>query len=145
MLLIAAAVIGASQHLALRDRQIPEHGEMGKQVELLKDHPDLGAEGVAVRIRLGDVLPLDEYRAGGGLLEPVDAPQQRRLARPGRADDADHVTDGDLEVDAAQHVEVSKRLVQIDDPDGRAVDHFDRAALASSRRTRYVSGSVMMR
>ena len=37
-------------------------------------------------------MPSTRIVPGRRLLEPVDAPQQRRLARPGRTDDADHLS-----------------------------------------------------
>ena len=45
-------------------------------------------------------------------LEQVDAAQERRLARAGRADQADDLVLGEREVDPAQHLELAERLVQ---------------------------------
>jgi hypothetical protein len=83
-----------------------------EQVEGLEDHPDPAAQRVDVRIRVADVLPLDQDRALGCLLEPVDAAQQGRLARSGRADDAHDLATTDVEVDPSQHMVVAEGLVQ---------------------------------
>ena len=50
--------------------------------------------------------------AGVGHLEPVEAAQHRRLARPGRADQRDHLAAADAQVDALQHLVVPERLAQ---------------------------------
>ena len=44
------------------------------------------------------------------VLEQVEAAEQRRLARAGRADQADDVVLGDVEVDAVQDFEVAEAL-----------------------------------
>ena len=53
----------------------------------------------------------------GGDVERADAVQERRLARAGRADDADHLAVVDLHVDAPEHLEraphVAERLLDV--------------------------------
>ena len=60
----------------------------------------------------GDLVALDDDPAGVDRLEQVDAAQERRLARSRRADEADDLVLGDVEVDAAQDLERAERLVQ---------------------------------
>ena len=49
--------------------------------------------------------------------EEVDAAQQRRLARAGRADDAHDLSAVDGQVDAREDLEVAERLVEVVDLD----------------------------
>ena len=58
-----------------------------------------------------DVVALEEDLALLRRLEQVDAAQQGALAGAARAEDADDFAFGDLEVDAAQHLEVAEALV----------------------------------
>ena len=60
----------------------------------------------------GDLLALQLDPAGVDRLEQVDAAQQRRLAGAGRADQADDLVLGELEVDPAQHLELAEGLVE---------------------------------
>ena len=82
-------------------------------------HPGAGAQSAQVRRRgrrreVHDGV-VDPHDAALRRLERVEAPQQRRLARPGRADQHRHGTAVDAQVDAAQHLVVAERLVQVDD------------------------------
>ncbi len=61
------------------------------------------------------------------LFEPVDAADQRRLARPGRAADDDPFAAIDGQVDVAQHVERAEPLVHLGDLDSDLVGHLHRA------------------
>ena len=56
--------------------------------------------------------PLDEDPAGIDRLEQVDAAQERGLAAPRRADEADDLVLGDVEVDAAQDLQLAEGLVE---------------------------------
>ena len=58
--------------------------------------------------RAGDLVALDADAAGVDRLEQVDAAQQRRLAAARRADEADDLVLGHVEVDAAQDLEVRR-------------------------------------
>ena len=65
-------------------------------------------------------------------LEQVDAPEQGRLARARRADQADDLVLVDLEVDAPQNLERAERLVQVVDAQGGAIGaHARRPGLPS--------------
>lgn len=61
------------------------HG--GEEVEVLKDHPHLPADGVDVRLGVGDVHAVEGDAPLGGGLQQVQAPQKGGLARAGRPDD----------------------------------------------------------
>lgn len=50
----------------------------------------------------GEVLPGDGDRAGGGLLQQVDAADERGLAGAGLADDAVDLAFADVEIDAVE-------------------------------------------
>ena len=85
-------------------------------------------------------------------LQQVDAPQQCRLARARGADDADHLTDAHVEVDALEHLVLAEVLVQLLDVDRRVaalglMDWHQRALsdLLSIRRTTIDSGTVINR
>ena len=94
---------------------------MGKEVESLEDHPDLGALAADLAIGqlvdlvaalpVADQLAVDRQPAGVDLLEMVDAAKEGALAGAGRPDDAQHLSGRDLEVDAAEHLEAAEALV----------------------------------
>ena len=113
---------------------------MREQVVGLEDDADPLAHRVGVDVAGGDLDVVDEHRPRVDVLEPVDAAQQRRLARPGRTDQADHVSAVDLEAHAAQHRVRAERLVQPTDPQQR----LGHAAPPAScrRRSRARSRSV---
>ena len=77
----------------------------------------MGEEGVAledgvhrslVRREPGQVLPVDQNLALVGELEPTDDPQQRRLPATARAEDRDELALEDVEVDAAEGLNVAE-------------------------------------
>ena len=82
----------------------------------------------------------DPARVDG--LEEVDAAEERRLTRAGRADQAHDLVLGEREVDPAQHLELAERLAHaLELERGAAAVH--RAAPASCRRlSRSTSQSV---
>ncbi len=88
------------EHLARRERHVVEHGHVREQVERLEDDPDPPPDPVDVDAVGRDLLAFDDDPSGVDRLEQVDAAQQRRLARPRRADQADDLVLGDDEVDA---------------------------------------------
>ena len=83
--------------------QVVEHRAVREQVERLEDHPQPAAQAVDRRARRRDLVVAQEDPPRGGPLQQVEAAQQRRLARPGGADDAHHLALGDVQVDALQH------------------------------------------
>ena len=85
---------------------VAPHGARGHQVELLEDHPDVAAH--LPQVPLGETADLaagDDHRAGGGPVEGVDQPQQRRLPGPGVADHAEDLArvDGQVHVPEGVH------------------------------------------
>ena len=74
---------------------------MREEVELLEHHAHVATDAVDIGLGVGDGLAVDENLAGGGLLEAVQAAQERGLAGAGGADDADHLSLLDVDVDAA--------------------------------------------
>ena len=112
-----------------REGDVLQRGHLLQQPEGLEHDRDVAA------------AQLGELRAGGGAEieagdhrpavvvpgEPGDDRQQRRLARPGRADQGDELAAGDVEVDAAQRadrrrgdVEGLADVAQLDDGARRA-------------------------
>src|SRR5712664_3850510 len=82
---------------------VADHGRAAYQVELLKDHrhaPACVAEPGTPHRR--DVLTADQDSPGGGLDQPVEAPEKSRLARPAGPDDRDEVASGDVERDGVE-------------------------------------------
>ena len=74
-------------------------------------------------------------------LEEIDAAQEGRLARAGRADQADDVVLGDREVDPLQHLELAEALVQRLDAGCLPCAHASTAGLPAPR-SRAVSQST---
>src|SRR5205823_2912187 len=96
-----------------------------------------------------DLATLDLDASVVDRFEQVDAAQERALARSRRADEANDLVLGDLEIDAAQDRERAERFVESADPHRRgpwaghlrARDHRARAA-SCRRRSRATSQSV---
>ena len=62
---------------------------MGKEVELLEDHADLGPYLVNVGLPVGQINSVDDDMSLGEVFKAVDAAEESGFPRPGRADD-DH-------------------------------------------------------
>ena len=83
--------------------QVLLHGQVGEEVEVLEHHAHLLANTVDVGfVHLG-ALKFDA--AGGGNLQPVQAPQKGGLAAAGGSDQAHHVAAVNINIDALQHVQ----------------------------------------
>ena len=117
-------------HLAGRQGQVLQHGQVREQVVGLEDDAHPATHGPGVDPRVGDVLALEEDRAVVDVLEQVEAAQQRGLPRPRRPDQADHVVRLDDQVDAPQHDLVAVGLPQL----LRAEHRLAHRAPARSRR-----------
>ena len=100
-----------------------------EQPDLLDDVADAAAQ--LDRVDVGDVLAVEHDPARGGLDQPVDHLQRRRLAAAGRADQADHL--------AALHVEVE--LVHRDRAVGVGLAHALAAGSSGHRTPRRDAGS----
>ena len=103
---------GFSRHLAQRERNVAERRHVRIEVERLEHHADALARMVDVGARIEQVDAVDPHRPGGRLLEPVEAAQQGRLARPRRADDEHQLALGQQEVDALQDMKGAEMLVE---------------------------------
>jgi hypothetical protein len=82
-----------------------------EEVEGLEHHADVGAQVGKRLALLGQLLAVDGDRAGLVGLEPVDRAAQRRLPRPGGADEDDDLALADGEVDVLEDVERSEVFV----------------------------------
>ena len=105
----------------------------GNRLNDWKTSPIAPPDAVDVDARRGDLLALDDDPAGVDRLEQVDAPQEGRLPRAGRADQAHDLVLGDGEVDALEDVQVAERLAQALDPE-RLAGLDGHLALADARR-----------
>ena len=83
--------------------QIFLHSQVREQVEVLEHHAHLLAYTVDVGIVHLHPFKLDG--AGGGDLQPVQAPQKGGLAAAGGSDQAHHVAAVNINIDALQHVQ----------------------------------------
>ena len=111
--LSAAALLHASRTLIGPSVTFSQDGLVREQVERLEDHADVGAQpGQRLALR-GQRLAVEGDRAGVDRLQPVDRPAQRRLARPGRADDHDDLAAVDRQVDVLQDVQLAEVLVDL--------------------------------
>ena len=89
-----------------------ENGHVREEVERLEDDPDPAAHRVHVDARSRDLLAAHDDSSCVDRLEQIHAAQERRLARARRADEADDLVLGQLEVDPAQHLELPEGLAQ---------------------------------
>jgi hypothetical protein len=102
---------------------------MREEVDLLKDHADLGpepAELVAAAADIGSLEAMAEYdlafnfhRPGIGGPEQVHCAKKRALATAARTDDHDRLTGSDLKRDPLQNVHSAETLVDVREPDHR--------------------------
>ena len=129
-------------HPARRQRAVVEHGQVREQVVGLEDHPDPAADRARVDARVGDLLALERDDAVVDVLEQVQAAQQRRLARAGRADQADHVVRAATSRSTSSRTTlVAVRLAEVLDlAAARVIGH--RAALPRAASSRRPSQSV---
>src|SRR5690349_10489258 len=113
-----------AEDLARRDRDILQRRQMREEIEALEDEADLAAllgelavaqvHGSAIDQLLADQHAIDIDPSGAWFFQVVDAAQQRRLAGTARSQDRDFLAAGDVEVDAAQNLELAEALVQVD-------------------------------
>ncbi len=112
-----------------------------QQAEVLEHHADLRAAHLAepLVVEHQDVLPVEEHAPGGRVVQAVQHPHERRLARAGQAHDHEDLTRGDVERDVADGDDASGLQLELgpgevgvggaDDAVGlRAVDLPDVAA-----------------
>ena len=114
---------------------------MREEVELLEDHPDLAPDRGDVPDVICQLDAIDDDLSALVLLEPIDRPDERRLAGSGCAEDHHDLAGLDGQVDAAQHVERSEPLVDITaDDDVRVV-----ARSSACVRSRCIHGLALLR
>ena len=89
-----------------RERQVFEHGQVREQIELLEHHAHLLADRVNRFDVVGQLNAVNDQPALLVLFQPVDAADQRGLARAGRAADDDAFALGDVQVNVPQHMEI---------------------------------------
>ena len=89
-------------------RKVLHHGQMRKQVELLKHHAHAAADQVDVAFGVGDVGAFKEYLPFGGPLKQIQAAQKGALARTAGADDHDFFAGSNMLVDALEDLELPK-------------------------------------
>ena len=77
-------------------------------------HDELAGPGVAI-----DRLAFEVDRAAVDGLEVIDTAQERRLARAGWPDDADHLALAHLDRDVAQNLQAPEGLVDAVEPQDR--------------------------
>jgi hypothetical protein len=104
---------GETLHARRRQHHVATPGQMRKQVEALEHHAHaLPQRAHGARVVMQQRLAVDGELAGLESLQPVDAAEQRALARAALADDGDHFARGGRQVDALEHFERTEALVQ---------------------------------
>src|SRR5918998_6686362 len=88
----------------LRDEAVLEHRQPAHETDVLERATDTTGDS-PVRRKKGDVLASVRDRAGVRLIEPGDAVEQRGLARAVRADEADDLPFGHVDVDVVERDE----------------------------------------
>jgi hypothetical protein len=89
-----------------------------EEIEVLEHHAHFAAHLVDALEVGSQFRPVDDDLTFLVLLKPIDAADERRLARAGGASNDDAFAFHHREVDVAQHVEVGIPLVHADDFDG---------------------------
>ena len=131
------------QHVDAAGHDVREHAHMREQVEALRHHADAGAHAADHRFQIlhppavlhmrKDRRAVEKDRTLVDLLEIVDHPEQRALARAARADNDHDLPTFDLQIDVAQHMQRPEALVY----SLKADDRFaSRAAKGSHQRRR---------
>jgi hypothetical protein len=98
--------------------EVLQHGETVDQHEMLVDHADAVADGVA-RPRHLDRPSIDQDLAGIGAIEPVEDAHQGRLAGPVLTHDPGDAAPLDAQRGAAHRVHAAERLVDLPKLDRR--------------------------
>jgi predicted Abi (CAAX) family protease len=80
-----------------------------EQLLVLEDEPDVAA----VRWQRGDVVIVEQHRAGIGGQQPCDHAQQRALAHTRRAEQRDHFAGGHLQRHPVEHRAIAEAHHQI--------------------------------
>src|SRR5579863_1623916 len=94
---------------------------MGKEVELLKHHPDLAAHRFDLSEVAGELDAVDDDLAFLMFLEPIYAPNHRRLARARRAAYDDTFAACDRETHVLENMKRAEPFVHVANLDHRSV------------------------
>ena len=93
---------------------VVDHLQMGKDIELLKNHTD----PLPVQVQIGAFFiqfrPFEQHLAARGGLEQIQAAQEGRFSAAGGADDAHDLAPKYFFTDAFQNLELSEVFFQID-------------------------------
>ena len=73
---------------------------MGKQVKVLENHTDILPDFLNVSLFFRNILSLNEYSSAVRLLKQVNAPQNRRFSRTGRANESYYLSLLNLKVNS---------------------------------------------
>src|SRR5262249_43185843 len=130
-------------HLDLGEREIALDGEVGKQLEMLEHHADARAQLRQVGLAIADRYAVDRDGAALERLEPVDALDQRRLSRSGRAAPHHHLAFGDLGRAMPQHLERAVGFADIGDLDHGWAAQRMMATRCCRMRTHWEAASEM--
>ncbi len=94
------------------DEQVLRYGELGKELQLLVNHPHAQA-GCVTRRREHDVAPIDAQATGRGPLDAREDLQERRLSGAVLADQCVNPAGLEAEVDACQRDRTRVRLADL--------------------------------
>jgi hypothetical protein len=98
--------------------EVVEHGQVREQVEALEHYADVGADLLDLAHVVGQLDAVDDDAALLVLLEPIDAADERRLARARRSANDDLLAQIDGQIDVPQDVELAVPLVDGDHLNG---------------------------
>ena len=124
---------------------VSERGHVGKQVEVLKAHPDLASNApdvlrvrgqeLSVALHVGERLSVDVDDAAVDGFQGHQHAEHGRLSGAGRADDGHHFSGRDVEVELVQDDERPVTLGHVPKP-----HHRDVVALEAQRISTHVFG-----
>ena len=100
-------------HVDGRQRNVVQHRQVGEQVELLEHHSHLAPDLLNIADIVRQFGPVHDDAPLLVLFQAIDTANKGGLARPGRADDHDHLTRFHSEINSTQGLKLSKPLVQI--------------------------------
>ena len=90
-----------------------ENGQVVKQIELLEYHTDFLTVNINIHLHVRQVLALEHDRTAGRIFQTVDASQKCGLAAAGRADDCNHITLINIQIDALENFVVAECLGEV--------------------------------
>ncbi len=96
-----------------RQSDVVQDRQMGEEVELLKDHADLTADGSDVADIMGEFNAIHDDLTALVLLQPINGADEGGLAGAGRAENDDDLPLLHGHVDALQRVKVAEPLMHV--------------------------------